>query len=34
MKRNLEEKIRLMAFLDLAFNLPKSDRVVSFKKLS
>ena len=23
-----------MAFLELAFNLPKSDRVVSFEKLS
>lgn len=29
-KSKLEQKIRLMAFLELAFNLPKSNRVISF----
>lgn len=32
--KNLEQKIRLMAFLELAFNLPKSNRVITFDKLS
>lgn len=33
-KKSLEQKIRLMAFLELAFNLPKNNRVVSFQKLA
>jgi len=32
-KKTLEQKIRLMAFLELAFNLPKNDRVVPFDVL-
>lgn len=31
---SLDQKIRLMALLELAFNLPKNDRVVSFQKLA
>lgn len=30
----LDQKIRLMAFLELAFNLPKNNRVIGFDKLS
>ncbi|EAR99103.2 26S proteasome non-ATPase regulatory subunit (macronuclear) [Tetrahymena thermophila SB210] len=30
----LEEKIRIMAFLDLVFNLPKNDRTISFQKVA
>jgi 26S proteasome regulatory subunit N9 len=32
-KSKLEQKVRLMAFLELAFNLPKSNRVISFDTL-
>lgn len=30
----MEQKIRLMAFLELAFNLPKNNRVITFQKLA
>ena len=30
----MEQKIRLMSFLELAFNLPKNNRVITFQKLS
>lgn len=30
-KTALDQKIRLMAFLEAAFNLPKNNRVISFK---
>lgn len=33
-KKSLEQKIRLMAFLEMAFNLPKSNRVVTFDTLA
>jgi len=32
--KQLEQKIRLMAFLELAFNLPKNNRVITFQKLA
>lgn len=30
----MDQKIRLMSFLQLAFNLPKNNRVVSFEQLT
>ena len=33
-KKALEQKIRLMAFLELAFNLPKSNRTIPLEELS
>lgn len=33
-KTILDEKIRIMAFLELVFNLPKNDRVIKFQTIS
>ena len=33
-KKALDQKIRLMAFLELAFNLPKNNRVITFATLA
>jgi 26S proteasome regulatory subunit N9 len=33
-KTKLESKIRIMAFLELVFNLPKNNRVVKFHTLA
>ena len=33
-KQALDQKIRLMAFLELAFNLPKNNRVITFATLA
>ena len=30
----LEEKIRIMAFVELAFTLPKNNRVATFEQIS
>lgn len=33
-KSTLDQKIRIMAFLELVFSLPKNDRNVSFQTIS
>ncbi len=33
-RKTLDQKIRIMAFLELAFSLPKNERVVSFLTIS
>jgi len=33
-KSTLEQKIRIMKFLEIVFNLPKSDRVIRFATIA